>query len=26
VHGLQAADGFVWIADNRSGLVFRVRA
>jgi hypothetical protein len=26
VHGLQAAGGFVWIADNRSGVVFRVRA
>jgi streptogramin lyase len=26
VHGLQAGGGFVWIADNRSGVVFRVRA
>jgi len=26
VHGLQGSGGFVWIADNRSGFVFRVRA
>ena len=26
VHGLQARGGFVWIADNRSGFVYRVRA
>jgi hypothetical protein len=26
VHGLQARDGFVWIADNRSGFVYRLRA
>ena len=26
VHGLQASGGFVWIADNRAGVVFRVRA
>jgi hypothetical protein len=26
VHGLQALGGFVWIADNRSGVVYRVRA
>ena len=25
VHGLQAGGGFVWIADNRSGFVYRVR-
>ena len=25
VHGLQARDGFVWIADNRSGRLYRVR-
>ena len=24
VHGLQARDGFVWIADNRSGRLYRV--
>ncbi|MEN3311949.1 MAG: hypothetical protein V7645_1278, partial [Actinomycetota bacterium] len=24
--GLQARDGFVWIADNRSGFVYRLRA
>jgi hypothetical protein len=26
VHGLQATGGFVWIADNRSGFVYRLRA
>ena len=25
VHGLQARDGVVWIADNRSGVLYRVR-
>jgi hypothetical protein len=25
VHGLQVRDGFVWIADNRSGRLYRVR-
>jgi hypothetical protein len=26
VPGLQARGGFVWIANNRSGFVYRVRA
>ncbi len=26
VHGLQARGGFVWLADNRAGVVYRVRA
>jgi hypothetical protein len=26
VHGLQARGGFVWIADNRSGVLYRVGA
>ena len=26
VHGLRAAGGFVWLADNTAGVVYRVRA
>ena len=25
VHGLQAQGGYVWLADNRAGLLYRVR-
>ena len=26
VHGLEARDGFIWLADNREGILYRLKA